>query len=123
MRAQADSLMVAGVAVVAFFEGETITAWSSKMLVVGRYKDEPTDKDRGSNLLGIAYAKAAEMADTHKDSGSRLRPAMTGEFGWTGGVIAEGPAGYVIAAFSGGKDNDDLAVSRAGLDVLKRLFG
>ena len=70
--------------------------------------------DKGANLLGIAYAKAAEMADTLKDSGSKVRPPMTGEFGWEGGVIMRTKSGYIIAAFSGGKSPDDLAASRAG---------
>jgi hypothetical protein len=105
--------------VVAYFEGEAIQAWSSKMVVVGRYKDDPTQNDKGANLLAIVYAKAAEMADTHKDSGSKARPPMTGEFGWTGGVIEQGRSGYLIAAFSGGKSEDDVEVSRAGLAKLK----
>jgi hypothetical protein len=114
MRVRAEELKVGGVAVLAYFEGDTITSWSSKMLVVGRLKDEPTPTDKGANLLGIAYAKAAEMADTLKDSGSKVRPPMTGEFGWEGGVIVRVKTGYVIAAFSGGKSEDDVAVSRAG---------
>ena len=89
------------------------------MIVVGRYKDAPTATDKGSNLLAIAYAKAAEMADTLKDSGSGVRPPMTGEFGWNGGVIARGRAGYLIAAFSGGKSDDDAEISRQGLSQLK----
>jgi hypothetical protein len=119
MRSRAQQLGVTGVAVVAYFEGETIQAWSSKMIVVGKYRDEPTASDKGSNLLGIAYAKAAEMADTHKDSGSGVRPPMTGEYGWNGGVISHGKTGYVIAAFSGGKSEDDVAISREGLAKLK----
>jgi hypothetical protein len=119
MRARAQALGVTGVAVVAYFEGETIQEWSSKMIVVGKYRDEPTASDKGSNLLGIAYAKAAEMADMHNDSGSGVRPPMTGEFGWKGGVIAHGKSGYVIAAFSGGKSEDDVAISREGLAKLK----
>jgi hypothetical protein len=119
MRSRAQQLGVTGVAVVAYFEGETIQAWSSKMIVVGKYRDEPTASDKGANLLGIAYAKAAEMADTHKDSGSGVRPTMTGEFGWNGGVISHGKTGYVIAAFSGGKSEDDVAISREGLAKLK----
>ncbi len=89
------------------------------MMVVGRMKDNPSATDKGSNLLAIAYAKAAEMADTLKDSGSQVRPAMTGEVGWTGGVIARGKTGYLIAAFSGGKSEDDVKVSQAGVEVLK----
>jgi hypothetical protein len=119
MRARAQELGVTGVAVVAYFEGDTIQAWSSKMIVVGKLRDEPTATDKGSNLLAIAYAKAAEMADTQKDSGSDVRPPMTGEFGWKGGVIARGKAGYLIAAFSGGKSEDDVAISREGLTRLK----
>ncbi|MGA7301853.1 MAG: hypothetical protein WBX10_16180, partial [Candidatus Sulfotelmatobacter sp.] len=67
----------------------------------------------------IAYAKAAEMADTLKDSGSGVRPPMTGDFGWTGGVIVRGKNGYLIAAFSGGKSDDDVQVSRAGVTQLQ----
>ena len=119
MRTRADELKIGGVAVVAYFEGETIRAWSSKMIVVGKYKVEPTANDKGSNLLGIVYAKAAEMADTHRDSGSKMRSPMTGEFGWNGGVIARGKTGYLIAAFSGSKSEDDVEVSRAGLAKLK----
>ena len=119
MKSKADELKIGGVAVVAYFEGETIQSWSSKMIVVGRYKDEPTAKDRGSNLLGIVYAKAAEMADTHRDSGSQVRPPLTGEFGWNGGVIGKSKTGYFIAAFSGGKSEDDVQVSRAGLAKLQ----
>ena len=62
MTQRADELRVKGVAVVAYIEGETVTSWSSKMAVVGSMKNVPTEKDRGANLLGIAYAKAAEMA-------------------------------------------------------------
>lgn len=114
MKARADELKVGGVAVLAYFEGDKIQSWTSKMLVVGRLKDDPTATDKGANLLGIAYAKAAEMADTLKNSGSQIRPPMTGEFGWEGGVIVRVKTGYIIAAFSGGKSPDDVAVSRAG---------
>ena len=120
MRNRAGELKVGGVAVVAYFEGDGIQSWSSKMIVVGRMKDEPVQNDKGANLLAIAYSKAAEMADTLKDSGSHVRPPLTGEFGWSGGVIARGKNGYVIAAFSGGKDNDDISVSSAGIAELKK---
>ncbi len=118
MRRRAAELNVSGVAVVAYFEGDHVEAWSSKMSVVGRMKDLPTSTDKGINLVAIAYSKAAEMADTLKDSGSQVRAPMTGEFGWSGGVIVKGNTGYLIAAFSGGKSEDDVLVSRAGVKEL-----
>jgi hypothetical protein len=82
-------------------------------------KDPPSATEKGNNLLGIAYAKAAEMADTIQDSGKAGRPPMTGEYGWQGGVVAHAKTGFVIVAFSGGKSEDDVQVSRAGLQVLE----
>jgi hypothetical protein len=118
MKKRAEELGIGGVAVVAYFEGDKIRSWSSKMLVIGRMRDEPSQTDKGANLIGIAYAKAVEMADTLKDSGSQVRPPMTGEFGWKGGVIVRGKNGYLIAAFSGGKSEDDVKISRAGVEEL-----
>jgi uncharacterized protein len=118
MRKRAEELGIGGVAVVAYFQGDKIQSWSSKMLVIGRMRDEPSDTNKGANLIGIAYAKAVEMADTLKDSGSQVRPAMTGELGWQGGVILRGKNGYLIAAFSGGKSEDDVKISRAGIEEL-----
>ena len=120
MARRAEDLRIKGVAVVAHLEGDHVTAWSSKMVVVGSMTSAPSAKDHGSNLLAIAYSKAAEMADSLKDSGSAGRPPMTGEFGWAGGVIAKGKTGYLIASFSGGPSEDDVRVSRAGLEVLAR---
>lgn len=117
MTQRADELKIKGVAVVAFIEGDSTKAWSSKMAVVGTMKNAPTEKNRGANLLAIAYSKAAEMAETFKNSGNAGRPPMTGETGWEGGLIKKGKTGYVIAAFSGGPSESDVKVSRAGLDV------
>ncbi len=119
MKKRADELGIGGVAVVAYFPGDKIQYWSSKMLVIGRMRDEPSDTSKGANLIGIAYAKAVEMADTLKNSGSQVRPPMTGEFGWQGGVIVRGKNGYLIAAFSGGKSEDDVKISTAGVEELK----
>lgn len=119
MKRRAGELKVSGVAVVSYAPGDSIQGWSSKMAVVGRMKDPPTATDKGNNLLGIAYAKSAEMADTLENSGTAKRPPMTGEFGWQGGVIARVKTGYVIVAFSGGKSEDDVQVSRSGLAVLE----
>jgi hypothetical protein len=122
MKQRAAELKVGGVAVVAYAPGDTIQGWTSKMAVLGRMKDLPSATDKGANLLAIAYAKASEMADTHEDSGDAKRPPMTGEFGWEGGVIARTRTGFVIVAFSGGKSEDDVQISRAGLAVLKAVL-
>jgi len=122
MKKRAAELNVTGVAVISYAQGETIQGWTSKMAVVGRMKDAPSATEKGNNLLGIAYAKYAEMADTLQDSGTAKRPPMTGEFGWQGGVFFRGKTGVVIVAFSGGKSEDDVQVSRAGLELLKPAF-
>ncbi|HWA93935.1 MAG TPA: hypothetical protein VG844_04985 [Terracidiphilus sp.] len=116
---RAAELNVGGVAVVNYAPGDTIQGWTSRMAVVGRMTDPPSDDKKGNNLLGIAYAKASEMAETLKDSGTSGKPPMTGEFGWQGGVIGRGKTGYIIVAFSGGKSEDDVQISRAGLAVLE----
>jgi hypothetical protein len=119
MRRRAAALNVSGVAVVSYAPGAAIHGWSSRMAVIGRMKDEPTAASKGNNLIGIAYAKSAEMADNLQNSGAASRPPMTGEFGWQGGVVARARSGYVIVAFSGGKSEDDVQVSKAGLAVLQ----
>jgi hypothetical protein len=121
MKKKAAELNIAGVAVVFYAEGETIQGWTSKMAVVGRLTD-PKASEKGNNLLGIAYAKSAEMAVTLEDSGTAKRPPMTGEFGWQGGVILKCKTGYIVVAFSGGKSEDDVQVSKAGLEVLKKAL-
>ncbi len=119
MKKRAAELNVTGVAVVSYAPGDSVQGWTSKMAVVGRMKDEPSEGKKGNNLLGIAYAKSAEMADTLQNSGTAKRPPMTGEFGWQGGVVARTRTGHVIVAFSGGKSEDDVQVSTSGLETLK----
>ena len=118
MKSKAAELNIQGVAVVSFAPGDTIQGWMSQMAVVGHMTDH-TYGEKGNNLLGIAYAKASEMANTLKDSGTSGKPPMTGEFGWQGGVMAKVPNGYIIVAFSGGKSEDDVQVSNAGLAILQ----
>jgi hypothetical protein len=119
MKKRAEELNVKGVALVAYSEGDTVEAWSSKMVAVGRLTTPPSSNTpAGENNLAIAYTKAAEMASTLKDSGSHSRPLLRGENGWQGGVVARGKTGVLIAAFSGGVSADDVKISRAGLAVL-----
>ena len=117
MKKRAEELNMKGVAVVAYVPGDNANSWTSKMLVVGNMTSHSSTNDPGSNLLAIAYSKASEMADTLKPSGSGVRPPMKGEFGWQGGWIIQGKTGHIIAAFSGGKSEDDVKASKAGLEV------
>jgi hypothetical protein len=121
MERRAHELGIQGVAVVAYFDGDSVRSWVSKMIVVGSgIEDQPAQNQKVSNLLAIAYSKAAEMADTLKNSGSQVRPPLTGEFGWNGGAIARGKHGYLVAAFSGGKGDQDFSVSTAGIEEMKK---
>jgi len=112
----ARKLQIKGTAVVAFIPGEKTEAWISKMKVIGFF----TNSD--SNTLGVAYTKAAEMADTFKDSGSGIRKPLTGEYGWQGGAIRKVEGGYILATFSGASGEQDYAVSKEGLDWLFQYY-
>ena len=118
MRERAETLKIKGVALVAYVPGNDVNAWSSKMLVVGQMTSQSSTNDPGSNLLGIAYSKAAEMATTFKPSGNSGRRKMSGETGFQGGWIAKGKNGWLIGAFSGGRSDQDLQVSKTGVEVL-----
>lgn len=121
MQKRAAELNVKGVAIVAASQGGSVQSWSSKMLVAGQFKKGPSPDDPvGMNLIAIAYSKAAEMADTLQASGSGVRPAFKGEYGWEGGVVAQGKTGWLMAAFSGGSGADDVKISQAALNILAR---
>jgi len=123
MRLHAGELNITGVAVVAYSKGEVVDSWISKMMVIGRLVGLPSEKDpSGANYLGIAYTKAAEMADTLKDSGSNIRPPKKGEYGWQGGAVTKGRTGFLFAAFSGGPSADDLKVANTGLEILAKTL-
>ena len=118
---RAHELGILGVAVVAYFDGDSVRSWVSKMIIVGSgIEDQPAQNQKMYNLLAIAYSKASEMADTLKNSGSHVRPPLTGEFGWNGGAIARGKHGYLVAAFSGRKGDQDFSVSTAGIAEMKK---
>jgi len=69
----------------------------------------------GYNFIGIAYSKAAEMADTKLDSGSKLRSPFQGEFGYQGGLIKKVQSGFILAVFSGASGEQDLEIAQAGM--------
>lgn len=113
----AGKLSIKGVAIVIFVPGDTTKTWISKMKIVGQMKKGT------SNLLAVAYSKAAEMADTYQDSGSGIRPPMKGEFGYQGGVIKKVNGGYVYGVFSGGSPVQDKEAATSGAELLASYFG
>jgi hypothetical protein len=116
MKQEAEKRKMSGAAVVALIPGAKAAAWTSRMQAVGSIVVNK------SNVLGVAYTKAAEMADTLQNSGGGSRPPYKGEFGYKGGVIEKHPFGYLLAVFSGGKSEDDVAVAQIGLAKLAKLI-
>jgi len=109
-------ISIQGVAVIAYIPGNVSVSWISKMKVVGNLTSGK------ANLLGIAYTKASEMADTHRDSGSGIREVYSGELGYQGGLIKKVNSGYILAVFSGGSGEQDLEVAKIGLDGLSEYY-
>ena len=112
----AQKISIKGVAVIAFIPGDVTKSWISKMKVVGALTDGM------ANFLAIANSKAAEMADTYKNSGSGLREPMLGEFGYQGGIVKKVNSGYILAVFSGGSGEQDAEVANEGLDWLYKYY-
>ena len=112
----AGNKSIEGVAMIAFAPGETTESWTSKMKVIGRVTSN------AFNFLGVAYAKASEMAVTLKDSGTTERETLKGELGYKGGVIIKVSSGYLVGAFSGGTSQQDAEVAKEGLDWLSKKY-
>ncbi|HUH47576.1 MAG TPA: hypothetical protein VLZ54_10520 [Arenibacter sp.] len=116
MEQAAKELKIEGVAVMVFIPGEQVGSGVSKMKVVG----DMTRKNE--NFLAVANSKIAEMADTHLDSGSKIREPFIGETGWRGGLVKKVDSGYIMAAFSGGSEDEDIVVAKAGLEHMLRFY-
>ena len=110
---KAEELSVSGAAIIGFIPGERTESWITRMSVVGSLTNSK------SNLLGIAYSKASDMAATLHNSGTdKTRTVLQGEFGYQGGLIKKIKTGYIIAVFSGGKTEQDLQIAQEGLNAL-----
>jgi hypothetical protein len=120
MENHARKLGVKGVIVVASMD-DSSNSWVSQMKAVDVIKaldDRPEQHQYpGYNFIAIAYSKAAEMADTKLNSGSKVRPAYQGEFGYEGGVIKKLPSGYFLAVFSGATSEQDLEIAKVGMSA------
>ncbi len=110
MKQEALRMNIKGAGLVCFIPGDQTQSWISKMIIAGASGNE------GYNFIAIAYSKASEMAETLQNSGSKVRPVKVGEFDYIGGIIKKIESGYILATFSGASGEDDLAVSKKGLD-------
>ncbi len=116
MEEAAREMSVKGVALIAYIPGDSTTKWVSKMSVVGALRNN------SANYLAIAYSKAAEMADLYKDSGSKTRDPLHGEFGYQGGIIKKVESGYILAVFSGASGEQDAEIANVGVDSLYEYY-
>jgi len=120
MEKHARKLGVKGVMVVASMDNAGLS-WTSRMKAVDTIKAVPEnpakEKYPGTNFIGVAYSKAAEMADTKLNSGSNVRPAYQGEFGYQGGTIKKVQSGYILTVFSGATGEQDFEIAKAGISV------
>lgn len=123
MENHARILGVKGVIVVASMDDAGFS-WVSQMKAVDAIKvthENPAkEKYPGHNFIGIAYSKAAEMADIKLDSGSKLRPAFEGEFGYKGGMIKKIQSGFILTVFSGATGEQDLEIAKVGMSAYQK---
>ncbi len=120
METHAKKLRVKGVILVAAMDDNGLS-WISRMKAVETIKDVPANPEKheypGYNFIGIAYSKAAEMADTRLNSGSKTRPAFQGEFGYPGGLIRKVRSGFILTVFSGATGEQDMEIAGAGMNA------
>ncbi|WP_445735465.1 hypothetical protein [Mariniflexile sp.] len=116
MQKAAADMEVQGVAMVFYIPGESTQSWISKMKVAGMLTNEK------ANFLAIASSKAAEMAETFKNSGDKTREPKKGELGYIGGVIKKVGSGYLLATFSGATGQQDAEISTKGLEHLSKFY-
>jgi len=120
MEKHARKLGVKGVILVASMDAAG-SSWISQMMAVDTIKKVPDHPEKeaypGYNFIGIAYSKAAEMADTKLNSGGGVRPAYQGEFGYQGGTIKKVESGYILTVFSGATGEQDFEIATVGMNA------
>jgi hypothetical protein len=124
MEIHARQLGVKGVIVVASMDIAGFS-WVSQMKAVNAITVESNHPKQGEypgyNFIGIAYSKAAEMADTKLNSGSKVRSAFQGEFGFQGGAIRQIQSGFILTVFSGATGEQDFEIAKVGMDAYEGI--
>ena len=118
MKNKALEMKIQGVATAAVLnKGETVD-WIGEMKVV----ETPYNLKNGWNLVAIAWSKCGEVIATEADSGNPEHKTIMGELGFVGGAYEE-YNGYKMAfAFSGALSEEDLAVAKYGIEVMKEFL-
>ena len=91
---------VAAIMVTNIHDGSTITDW---LPLNGRIERDPrpnNQNDTGTNYLGVAFSKIAEMMSTGKNSGESKRKSKKGELGFRGGITWQEENFIFYLAFS-----------------------
>ena len=120
MDAKAQELGVTGVSIFLAAPIKGGTRLTPHVSVLERI-ERPADRgvsDTGTNYFGVAFTKLAEMLSTAENSGWASRPTKVGETGYRGGLIFVDEEGSKCFAFSGGTEDQDVEIAKAGAAVL-----
>ena len=115
MKAKAIEMGIEGVATASVLNSGDTVDWIGEMKVVGSYCNW---KD-GYNLVAVAWSKCGEVIATHADSGDPNHQTITGELGYAGGAYDEYEGCKLAFAFSGATSEEDLVVSKYGIEKMK----
>lgn len=90
--------------------------------VVGQtFKREPVagkPGDIGTNYFGVVMSKLAVMMSHSVDSGTSGEPLKYGEVPYRGGLVQVVGDYKVYAGFSGGTEDQDVAIAKSGMLML-----
>jgi len=109
---------ISGTAVAAYLEDAETIDWQLCIHVFGKMEIPPRDDSVGWNLIGIVCSKAAESINTKTKSGSAPRDLEHGEVGYPGAEVQKCGKGYVVAAFSGARSQEDYQVAQTGVAAM-----
>lgn len=109
---------IIGTAVAGYLADKDTMDWQLSIRVFGKVDAPPREGNPGWNIIGTACGKAAESMLTKHPSGTAGRDPLRGEVGIQGSTIRPCGSGYVVAAFSGAKVEQDVAVAQAGVDAM-----